>query len=108
MTKREALLKPELGMYVFHETIYDGKESMKVVGIRTDQVELEGDFSGGTHNVTQKDWLSIKGLFRLRKICNQIVEHGSCPLHNLQCAYPDCEPYLMSDHHYENGTKVEH
>ena len=34
MTKREDVLKPELGMMVFHETLYHGKELMKVVGIR--------------------------------------------------------------------------
>lgn len=28
----------------------------------------------------QKDWLPIKGLFRLRKICNQVVQHGNCIL----------------------------
>ena len=30
----------------------------KIVGIRKDQVEIEGDFSGGTHNVRQRDWVS--------------------------------------------------
>jgi predicted nucleotide-binding protein len=30
-----------------------------VVGIRKDTIEIEGDFSGGTHNVTQKDWVDI-------------------------------------------------
>ena len=108
MTKREPLLNPQLDMNVFHEKIYDGKECMRVVGIRHEEVELGGDYSGGTHNVTQKDWLPIKGLFRLRKVCNEIVEHGSCQLHNIHCDYPNCEPYLTSDHHYENGVKIEH
>lgn len=109
MTKREPVTTPILGMQAFHEKIYDGNECMKIVGIRSDEVELEGDYSGGsTHNVTQKDWLPIKGLFRLRKICGQIVEHGSCPLHNVHCGYPDCEPYLTSDHHYENGIRIIH
>lgn len=108
MTKREPLLSPKLGMQVFHETIYGGNECMKVVGIRQDEVELEGDYSGGTHNVIQKSWLPIKGLFRLRQVCNQIVEHGHCPLHNIHCGYPDCEPYLTSDHHYENGVRINH
>lgn len=31
MTKKEPLLRPELGMNVFHEKIYDGNECMKVV-----------------------------------------------------------------------------
>jgi len=108
MTKREPLLEPQLGMSVFHEKIYDGNECMKVVGIRQDQVELEGDFSGGTNNVTQKDWLPINGLFRLRKVCGQRTESGNCPLHNLHCGYPYCEPYLTSDSHYEDGELIKH
>jgi len=108
MTKKEPLLTPKLGMKVFHETLYDGKECMKVVGIRETEVELEGDYSGGTHNVVQKDWLPIKGLFRLRKVCDQVVEHGTCTLHNIHCGYPDCEPYLTSDHHYTNGVRIDH
>ncbi|MFA6069818.1 MAG: hypothetical protein WC810_14640 [Janthinobacterium sp.] len=108
MTKKEPLLIPALGMNVFHETIYGGNECMKIVGIRADQVELEGDYSGGTHNVIQSDWLPIKGLFRLRKVCEQVEKYGSCQLHNLHCGYPNCEPYLTSDHHYENGVKIEH
>lgn len=108
MTKKEPLLKPELGMIVSHESIFNGNESMKVVGIRFDEVELEGDYSGGTHKIVQKEWFPIKGLFRIRKVCNQVVEHGSCTLHNIHCSYPQCEPYLTSDHHYENGIKVDH
>ena len=108
MTKRELLSRPELGMKVFHETIYNGNECMTVVGIRKEEVELEGDYSGGTHSVIQKDWLPIKGLFRLRKVCREIVEHGSCQLRNIHCGYPNCEPYLTSDHHYENGVKIEY
>jgi len=30
MTKKEEVQKPELGMKVFHENIYTGKEIMKV------------------------------------------------------------------------------
>jgi len=107
-TKREPLLQPQLGMDVFHEKIYDGKECMKVVGIRVGEVELEGDYSGGTHNVIQKDWLPIKGLFRLRKVCENGSKPNGCPLPNIHCGYPDCEPYLTSDHHYENGVKINH
>ena len=35
---------------------------MKVVGIREKEVELEGDYSGGTHAVCQKDWLPLEGV----------------------------------------------
>jgi hypothetical protein len=54
--------KIELNMTVYHKDIYDGKESMKVIGIRNGEVELEGDYSGGTHAVTQSSWMSIDGL----------------------------------------------
>jgi hypothetical protein len=93
-TKKEEVLRPELGMRVFHETIYNGKEPMKVVGIRETEVELEGDYSGGTHLVRQKEWLPIKGAFRLKKVCEEHTKLNGCQLHNLHCGYPNCEPYL--------------
>lgn len=52
----------EFDMYVYHKDIYDGKEIMKVVGIRKSEVELEGDYSGGTHNTVGKQWMSIDGV----------------------------------------------
>lgn len=94
MTKREEVVKPELGMRVYHDDIYKGKEPMKVVGIREKEVELEGDYSGGTHSVCQKDWLPIKGTFRLRKVCEQHEKYGTCQLPNIHCGHPDCEPYI--------------
>lgn len=54
--------KIELGKIVYHKDIYWGREPMKIVGIRADEVELEGDYSGGTHAVCQKDWMPIEGL----------------------------------------------
>lgn len=54
-------MKLYLGQTVYHEKIYWGREPMKVVGIREKQVELEGDYSGGTHAVCQKDWLPLEG-----------------------------------------------
>lgn len=99
-TKREDVKSPALGMLAFHDKIYNGKELMKVVGIRETEVELEGDYSGGTNNVTQKDWLPIKGLFRLRKICDEYIQHGTCTRHNIHCAYPDCEPYVTTPEFY--------
>lgn len=52
----------ELGKKVYHEEIYEGKEVMKIVGIREFEVELEGDYSGGTHNVIQREWMPVKGV----------------------------------------------
>ena len=51
-----------LGQNVYHKDIYWGRERMKIVGLREKQVELEGDYSGGTHNVCQKEWNSLEGV----------------------------------------------
>ena len=55
---------------------------------------MNGDYSGGTHNVQQKSWLPIDGLFRLRKVCPEQLQKGGCQLPNIYCSYPDCEPYV--------------
>ena len=51
-----------IGQKVRHKEIYNGKETMEVVGITKEKVLLKGDFSGGTHNVEQESWMPIKGL----------------------------------------------
>lgn len=93
-TKKEPVLTPELKMKVFHDKIYNGKELMTIVGIREFEVELEGDYSGGTHNVIEKDWLPLQGLFRLRKVCPEHEKPEGCQLPNVHCGYPNCEPYI--------------
>lgn len=55
----------KIGQKVYHRDIYDHKELMEIVGLRKDEVELEGDYSGGTNNVTQKQWMPIKGVSRI-------------------------------------------
>ena len=67
-----------IGQKVYHKDIYDGKELMEVVGIRKTQVELEGDYSGGTHNVCQKDWVSIEGII-LQSSCSCDKGIINCP-----------------------------
>ena len=57
--------KFELGQTVYHRSVYEHKEPLKIVGILEDKLLLEGDFSGGTHNVTQRDWFPIKGTSRI-------------------------------------------
>lgn len=37
---------------------YNHGERFEVVGIRKDELELRGDWSGGTHNVDQTSWYS--------------------------------------------------
>lgn len=60
--KTKEMKELRLGMFVYHKDIYHGHERMKIVGIREKHVELEGDYSGGTHNVCQRDWERIDGL----------------------------------------------
>lgn len=50
---------------VYHRSVYEHKEPLKVVGITEDKLLLEGDYSGGTNNVCQRDWLPIKGTSRI-------------------------------------------
>lgn len=51
-----------INQLVYHKQIYNGHEQMKIVGLRENEVELEGDWSGGTHGVCQKDWMPIEGV----------------------------------------------
>ncbi len=40
-------------------TDYYQKEEFTIVGIREKELELKGDWSGGTHNVCQRSWYPI-------------------------------------------------
>jgi hypothetical protein len=41
-------------------TDYYENEVFEVVGIRNNELELRGDWSGGTHNVDQTSWYPIE------------------------------------------------
>jgi hypothetical protein len=44
-------------------------EIFEIIGERDSQIEVQGDFSAGTHNVCQSEWVDkvkIKQLFQLR------------------------------------------
>lgn len=56
----------KIGQIVYHRDIYDHREALKIVGIRETELELEGDYSGGTHLVVGKQWMPIKGVSRIR------------------------------------------
>lgn len=47
---------------IIHPEIYGGKEIFTVVGIRMNELELRGDWSGGTHNVDQIGWFKRDGV----------------------------------------------
>lgn len=76
MKTRETELKTPLqnrsqlkfDMIVYHQDIYWGNEPLTVVGIRKDLVELQGDYSGGTHGGCQKDWLPLNGVLLYNKV----------------------------------------
>lgn len=51
----------KIGMIVYHKDVYKHREALKIVAIKEDEIEAEGDFSGGTHNVIQRSWLPLKG-----------------------------------------------
>lgn len=57
--------KISIGDIVYHRSVYEHKEPLTVVGITKTKIWLEGDFSGGTHNVIQRDWLPIKGTSKI-------------------------------------------
>jgi hypothetical protein len=51
-----------LGQTVYHRDVYEHREPLEVVGIRKDELELEGDYSGGTAGFKQRSWMPIKGV----------------------------------------------
>lgn len=51
-----------IGQNAKHKLLYNGKESYKIVGIRKEEVELEGDYETATHFAKAKKWMPIKGL----------------------------------------------
>jgi len=65
MNKLSNKTELKIGQIVYHRNIYDHKEPLKIVGLRENEVELEGDYSGGTYNVVQKQWLPINGTSRV-------------------------------------------
>lgn len=88
--KKEKLKKLEgyifLDMYpVYVDAIYDGHEPLKIVGIRKDEIELEGDYSGGTHGLKQKEWFKISKCFIVREICNEELATNGCQVPNVHC-----------------------
>lgn len=83
-------MKYQLNETVYHKDIYDYKEPLTVKGIKEKELLLEGDFSGGTHNVSQQDWLSVENTSRIKnygykKKCRDYavsVEEAAKPITN--------------------------
>ena len=51
-----------INQLVYHKDINKGGELMKIVGLRENEVELEGDYSGGTNNTIGRQWFPIEGV----------------------------------------------
>jgi len=56
----------KIGQIVYHRDVYEHKEPLKIIGIKENELELEGDYSGGTHNVIQSQWMPLKGVSLIR------------------------------------------
>jgi hypothetical protein len=89
----------KLGQIVYHKDVYNYKEPLKVIGIKENKLELEGDYSGGTHNVKQSDWLNIEGTSKIynygyKKECRDFA------LATEILAYP------ITDRNQDNMTKT--
>lgn len=102
----------KLGDTVYHEAIYKGKEAMKVVGLRLNTIELEGDYSGGTHCVRQTAWMSRSGVLldkseeeKLEEI-TRVAEKQSLKVvfdnRSPQCPY--CKKSTMKQHKGSSTT----
>ena len=74
-----------LNMYpVYIEGVYEGHEPFKVVGIRENQVELEGDYSA-MNNIIGKQWFGDDKVFVIKSICDEELKPEGCQIHNIYC-----------------------
>jgi hypothetical protein len=60
--KKEPITEFKIFDEVVHPEIYYGNEVFVVVGMRADELELQGDWSGGTHNVSGRSWFKKEGM----------------------------------------------
>lgn len=75
-----------LNMYpVYVENLYRGREPFKIVGVRENEVELEGDYSGGTHNTIGKSWHKNTEVFVVTTVCDEQLKPKGCQVHNVNC-----------------------
>ena len=57
----------KIGQHVYHRDIYEHGERMEITGLTNEKVELKGDYSGGTNNSIEKQWMPIEGVSRVYK-----------------------------------------
>ncbi len=74
-----------LNMYpVYVEKLYDGREPFKIVGIRENQVEIEGDFSA-MNNIIRQQWFNNDEVFVVSTVCDEQLKPNGCQIHNINC-----------------------
>lgn len=74
-----------LNMYpVYVEDVYEGHEPFKIVGIRENQVELEGDYSGVGLDKS-KQWFDDDKVFVVTTVCDEQLKPNGCQVHNVNC-----------------------
>ena len=74
-----------LNMYpVYIEDLYEGREPFKIVGIRENQVELEGDYSA-MNNIIGKQWFDDDKVFVVTTVCDEQLKPNGCQIHNVNC-----------------------
>ena len=74
-----------LGMYpVYVDSVYGSKEPLKIVGIREDQVELQGDYSGIGAD-SSAEWFKDEEAFVLREVCEETLKTNGCQMPNVHC-----------------------
>ena len=74
-----------LNMYpVYIEGLYHGHEPFKIVGIRENQVELEGDYSA-MNNTIGKQWFPDDRVFVVTTVCEEQLKPSGCQVHNVHC-----------------------
>lgn len=52
----------QLGQIVYHRNVLYQQFLVVLYDYRENELELEGDYSGGTNNVCQKQWMPIEGV----------------------------------------------
>lgn len=62
----------KIGMIVYHRDVYNYREALEVVSLKQNEMEVEGDFSGGTHAIRQRSWLPIDGTSLIYNYGNKI------------------------------------
>jgi hypothetical protein len=74
-----------LNMYpVYTNLVYKGHEPFKIVGIRQNQVELEGDYSGVGLDKS-KEWFDDELVFAVSTVCDEQLKPNGCQIHNVNC-----------------------